>query len=234
VVPAAGSGARMGGELPKQYLQLHGRSILDWSVSALLALPGLRGCVVTLPQDDVARAREGVLQDPRVSVCAGGASRAESVLRGLTALPAIDGDWVMVHDAARPCLAKADLERLVGHVLETGVGALLARPVSDTLKRCSDTQRVSDTVDREGLWSAQTPQMFEISTLRAGLADAARRGLAVTDEASAMQQAGHPVDVVEGAASNLKVTYAEDLELASLWLGRRSGAHAKMCLPGES
>lgn len=202
----------------KQYLQLHKRSLLDWSVGALLAWPELRGCVVALPAGDVQLAQEGSLRDTRVSLCVGGASRAESVMAGLKALPADDDDWVLVHDAARPCLSLADLKRLIREVTKSGVGGLLALPVTDTLKRSDGGTRVIGTVDRDAIWRAQTPQMFRVGQLRGALLAAQESGAPVTDEASAMEAAGLAVQLVPGSIGNLKVTYAADMPLAAFWL----------------
>lgn len=218
VVPAAGSGSRMAQSQSKQYLPLYGRSLLDWSVAALLDYAGLRGCVVALPEGDLGREQSAVLSDPRVQLCAGGASRADSVAAGLGALPAGDEDWVLVHDAARPCLGQAELEALIETVTASGVGGLLATPVTDTLKRGSAEGRVTETLDRDMIWSAQTPQMFRVGELRTALHQAAHENLKVTDEASAMEAAGFPVQLVRGAGSNLKVTYALDMQLAAFWL----------------
>ncbi|WP_439102181.1 2-C-methyl-D-erythritol 4-phosphate cytidylyltransferase [Congregibacter sp.] len=218
VVPAAGSGSRMAQSQSKQYLPLYGRSLLDWSVAALLIYRELRSCVVALPEADLSCEQPGFLKDARVRLCAGGASRAESVAAGVAALPAGDEDWVLVHDAARPCLAREELEALIKAVTDSGVGGLLATPVTDTLKRAGKNDRVSATLDRETIWSAQTPQMFRVGELRTALRQAQATGVTVTDEASAMEAAGFPVQLVRGAASNLKVTYGPDMQLAAFWL----------------
>jgi 2-C-methyl-D-erythritol 4-phosphate cytidylyltransferase len=212
---------------PKQFLSIRGRTLLEWSVSALLDSPLIEGCVVALPAADVDHpdglSGEGFLRDPRVRCCAGGSSRAASVLAGLAAVPAAENDWVLVHDAARPCLLAGDLERLINAVTTVGVGGILARPVTDTLKRADATGRVSATVERSELWSAQTPQMFRRGELRAALEQAAERGATVTDESSAMELAGHPVQLVEGSVANLKVTYPADIALAAFWLEQLHG-----------
>lgn len=217
-VPAAGSGSRIGSGTAKQYLELHGRPIIDWSVSCLLASDRIRACAVALPEGHAARPQSGVLADSRVLCCTGGASRAASVAAALDVLPGEPADWVLVHDAARPCLPRDDLEKLMDRVQASGVGGLLARPQTDTLKRADGGGRVTATVSREGLWCAQTPQMFRLGELRAALANAETAGSSVTDEASAMELAGHPVQLVEGSPRNLKVTYPADLALAGYWL----------------
>lgn len=223
VVPAAGSGSRLAADRPKQYLQLRGKPLLDWSLAALLASDRLQACVVALAEREIAAANFSLRDDPRVRLCIGGASRAESVAAGLAAIDGEDDDWVLVHDAARPCLPLADLETLIDSCLASGLGALLAQPVAETLKRAAAVEhgkrRVLATVDRADIWRAQTPQMFPLGALREALAEALAAGYPVTDEASAMERAGHPVHLVEGSAANLKVTYPADLALAEFWLG---------------
>lgn len=222
VVPAAGSGSRLGAAERKQFLELEGRSLLSWSLHALLEAVPLEGIVVSLPAGLSLPAAERC--DARVVGCTGGASRAESVAAGLAALPAAGRDWVLVHDAARPCVPASDIQRLVHSVTSSGEGAILAQPVADTLKRVDGRARVVATVDRSDLWRALTPQMFRVDELRAALADALASGDAITDEASAMERAGYPVRLVEGSAANIKVTYPGDLPLAAFWLARRQVA----------
>lgn len=223
VLPAAGTGSRMGADKCKQFLELEGRSLLAWSIAALLDGAALRGVVVALPPGAVARERIAAeIGDSRVSVCAGGATRAESVAAALTALPAAEDDWVLVHDAARPCLPADDVRRLVARVRDLAVGGILAVPVTDTIKRVDPSSaRVTDTIDRASLWRALTPQMFRVGELRRALDEARAAGHAVTDEASAMERAGYPVQVVEGSIANIKVTYRDDLPLAAYWIMQR-------------
>ena len=220
VVPAAGSGQRMAAEVPKQYLRIAGTTILEYALRALLACPDVRGVVVVVDPAD-RRADEILsLSDPRVTRAPGGAERADSVLSGLQSLAGIaaQDDWVLVHDAARPCLPLLDLQRFVDTIKEGGVGGLLAQRVSDTIKRVAKNHRVEETLDRESLWRAQTPQMFRWSELSSALEKALDKGLPVTDEASAMEQAGYDVQVVEGPACNLKVTVPDDLRVAEYYL----------------
>ncbi|MDP5064067.1 MAG: 2-C-methyl-D-erythritol 4-phosphate cytidylyltransferase [Haliea sp.] len=221
VIPAAGSGARMGGGEPKQHLQLAGKSLLQHSLDALLALPGLQGVVIALAANDPAAAY--YREQAGVQVVEGGARRADSVLAALRCLQknAYGDDWVLVHDAARPCLSAVDGERLITQVLAQACGGLLAEPVVDTLKRVDAGCRVQATVDRQGLWRAQTPQMFRLQELQAVMQRALQAGVEVTDEASAMEWGGCPVLVVPGSPSNFKVTVASDLALAGFYLGLR-------------
>jgi 2-C-methyl-D-erythritol 4-phosphate cytidylyltransferase len=221
VVPAAGSGSRMGADAPKQYLSVHGRTLLELSVAAVLADTRVRGCVVALPPGDAAARRLELFDDPRLRACDGGATRAQSVRRALASLDAAPDDWVLVHDAARPCLPPDALATLIDRVLECGEGGLLAQPQTDTLKRDDGAGRVQQTLPRDGLWRAQTPQMFPVQALCAALDAAAAADAEVTDEASAMERAGHPVQLVPGPACNIKVTFAEDLAFVSAWLQRQ-------------
>ena len=221
VVPAAGVGSRMGADLPKQYLQLAGATVLEHSLNALLASPRLSGVVVALAPDDRRAARLPVFGAERIQRVVGGEQRSDSVRAALAALleQADPGDWVLVHDAARPCLPADDLERLIDRVTASGVGGLLAAAIVDTVKQATDAGLVARTLDRNLLWRAQTPQMFRLGELQAALESARGQGLVVTDEASAMELAGHPVQLVPGSARNLKVTLPEDLQLAAWYLG---------------
>lgn len=220
VLPAAGIGSRMGSDTPKQYLQVNGRSLLEHSLAALLACDTIASVVVTLHAQDIHAAQLELLKHPRVRTVTGGNERSDSVLAGLQALSAQAGDedWVLVHDAARPCLQAADIARLITAVRAVSSGGILAEPVVDTVKLADSQGRVIKTLDRSVLWRAQTPQMFCLGQLRDALLYAAREKLDVTDEASAMELAGHPVQLVRGSSSNLKVTVQEDLALAGWYL----------------
>ena len=235
VIPAAGRGLRSARRAPKQFCTLHGRRLLDWSVEALFSAVELRACAIALPEEYFSG--HGMAHDtrPDIRYCAGGTTRADSVAAGLNALDAAPADWVLVHDAARPCVPREDIQRLVAGVRETGVGALLAQPLADTLKRGDRAGRVQATLERASLWRAQTPQMFRIDALRRALARALDEGVGVTDEAAAMERAGHPVQLIEGSAANLKVTYPEDFALAEFWLrrqGRVASSEAPAALSG--
>jgi 2-C-methyl-D-erythritol 4-phosphate cytidylyltransferase/2-C-methyl-D-erythritol 2,4-cyclodiphosphate synthase len=233
IVPAAGRGERFATAaspgIPKQYTPLSGRSVLEWSLRALLGEPRIKGIVVVLAAgderwSDVARN----LDSPKLLRTVGGAHRQDSVMNGLAYLaPSVQADdWILVHDAARPCLHARDISALcdaleknprgaageIGTAEEIG-GAVLAAPIVDTVKR----ERASglETVDRAGLWRALTPQVFAYAQLRKALEDAAREGLAVTDEAQAMERLGIRAVLVPGSPFNIKVTRAEDLEAAA-------------------
>ena len=225
ILPAAGIGSRMGGDLPKQYIEVAGATIFEHSLRALLACGQLAAVVVALHPEDVRAANLAVLDDARVQSVVGGASRSDSVLAGLDALAqqAAPADWVLVHDAARPCLQLEDSLRLIARVTDTGIGGILAEPVIDTVKRAGADGLVAATLDRKALWRAQTPQMFRLGELREALGQAAEQGLAVTDEASAMEMAGYPVQLVRGSSRNLKVTVPADLQLAAWYLQAQAG-----------
>jgi 2-C-methyl-D-erythritol 4-phosphate cytidylyltransferase len=220
VIPAAGIGSRMRADRPKQYLQLAGRTILEHSLYCFLDHPQLKGLVLSLAADDPFWPTLACANDPRICRAAGGAERAESVLAGLLQLLELGAeadDWVLVHDAARPNLARSDLDGLLGELANDPVGGLLAVPARDTLKRAGADGRVAETVDRSLIWQAYTPQMFRFAALHRALADALVAGVAITDEASALEWAGQAPKLVEGRADNLKITRPEDLE----WLRQR-------------
>jgi 2-C-methyl-D-erythritol 4-phosphate cytidylyltransferase len=217
LVPAAGSGSRFGADLPKQYTELAGRPLLAHAIARLASHPDIDRVVVILAPDDT-RFDSLDLADIRPVVDArrcGGATRAESVLAGLRSLAGevSADDWILVHDAARPCLPATVIDRLVATLADDPVGGIAALPVADTLKRADAAARIDATVSRDALWAAQTPQMFRYRVLRAALegADLAR----VTDEAGAVEALGLAPRLVEGDPANLKVTYARDLPLAA-------------------
>jgi len=215
VLAAAGIGARMGADRPKQYLQLCGKSILEHSLACFLDHPQLRGLVVSLAVDDPFWATLACASDARIERASGGVERADSVLNALLRLGELGAqaqDWVLVHDAARPNLARTDLDKLLGTLAGDAVGGLLGVPVRDTLKRLDASGRVRHTVDRQALWHAYTPQMFRLGRLRAALEQALAAGAMITDEASALEWAGQAPRMVEGRADNLKITQAQDLQ----------------------
>lgn len=214
LVPAAGTGTRMGGDLPKQYHLLAGRPMIRHALEALCASPRIHRVFVVLAEgDDIWERFDWADLGVRMSVLrCGGPARADSVLNGLEAVSAAvkADDWVLVHDAARPCLSMAQLDALIEQVGEDDVGGILAVPVADTLKRSGPGGRIEATVPREHLWQAQTPQMFRYGLLREALS----RSRIVTDEAGAVEALGHRPLLVASDASNLKVTYPSDLALA--------------------
>jgi 2-C-methyl-D-erythritol 4-phosphate cytidylyltransferase len=216
LVPAAGSGSRMGSELPKQYLELAGKPMIHHTLAALCACTDIAAVFVVLAPDD-ARFHGydwSAFGDRLQPLYCGGATRAESVLNGLMASELEPDDWVLVHDAARPCLTQAQLSRLIAALRDDDVGGILAVPVADTLKRADGAQRVTRTEDRNGLWQAQTPQMFRAGLLIEALETAPN----VTDEASAIEAMGLHPKLVASDPTNFKVTYPQDSHLADLLL----------------
>ncbi len=223
VVPAAGVGRRMQAGLPKQYLLLNGRRVIDWTLEVLLAEPRIRGVYVALGAEDPFWESCEHAGHPRVRRVAGGEERAHSVLSALLALEteAAPADRVLVHDAARPCLRPEDLSKLL-ELASGEAGGLLAMPVRDTMKRADAEGRSETTLDRSRIWHAFTPQLFPLATLRDALEQALAAGVAVTDEASAMEWAGNRPRLVEGHPDNIKITRPGDLELAGFYLQKRN------------
>ncbi|THF66143.1 2-C-methyl-D-erythritol 4-phosphate cytidylyltransferase [Pseudothauera nasutitermitis] len=221
IVPAAGSGTRMGADKPKQYLPLLGRPLIHHALATLCAAPDIDRVYVVLSVGDAEWMRHdwSALGPKLVPLFCGGPSRADSVLAGLRAISgeAAQSDWVLVHDAARPCLAPWHIDKLVRELAHDEVGGLLAVPVADTLKQADGHRRVAATVPRDRLWQAQTPQMFRYVMLRRALESAH----GVTDEASAIEAAGLHPRLIEGDATNLKVTFPLDLHLAEWILQNR-------------
>jgi len=220
LVPAAGFGARMGNELPKQYLPLSGHPMIYHALATLHANPDIKNVFVVLaPEDEYWRTYDwSIFGDKLQPLFCGGQTRAESVLNGLLASELELDDWVLVHDAARPCLSARQLALLIDELRNDDVGGLLAVPVADTLKRADAMQRVAHTESRAGLWQAQTPQMFRAGVLLRALETAPN----VTDEASAVEALGLQPKLVSSDSSNFKVTYPQDMQLAELLLRNKN------------
>jgi 2-C-methyl-D-erythritol 4-phosphate cytidylyltransferase len=221
LIPAAGGGSRMGAECPKQYLPLLGKPLIWHALKTLVSVTAIERVFVVLAPDDLLWDKHDWTDFAgRLTVFrCGGATRAGSVANGLRAMQeqVAANDWVLVHDAARCCLTVAHVEKLIATIGNDPVGGLLAVPVSDTLKSTQEDSRVAATVAREGLWQAQTPQMFRHSMLFGAL----ERAPAVTDEASAIEALGLRPQLVAADATNLKVTYPLDLQLAGWILENR-------------
>lgn len=211
-------------ERPKQYLPLAGRTVLEWAVAPFLEHRDFVRIVVALAPDDSRWRTTSLAQEPRIQCVEGGKERAESVRSGLRALSGIAGpqDWILVHDAARPCLTREALDRLVEALENDEVGGLLAAPVVDTLKRADGKGHVAQTVPRTALWRALTPQMFRFEVLERALDAADRRGIRVTDEAQAVELLGLRPKLIEDLSDNLKVTTPPDLQRAAYILAARA------------
>lgn len=232
LLPAAGIGQRMGSSLPKQYLPLAGQTLLEVTLSRLhLAFPE---AVLVLPLHPAdlwwpATELRFLKRYPTAKLITtlGGDERADSVLAGLNALAAFakSDDWVLVHDVARPCVTQQDLHNLFTALQNHSVGGLLAAPVADTMKRGSDTNKVSATVDRNQLWHALTPQMFRYHKLHAALTQGLAEGLSLTDESSALEAAGFKPLLIAGRRDNIKITHPEDLPFAELLLAHQQSTH---------
>lgn len=221
IVPAAGSGSRFGSGTPKQYLDLLGRPLIHHALAALVACPAVdRVWVVLSPEDNEWNRHDWSDLGPKLETLrCGGATRADSVSNGLqaAAMVAADDDWILVHDAARPCISGEMLAALFAELAADPVGGILAVPVADTVKRADAEQRVAATEPRDGLWQAQTPQMFRYRLLR----EALEKCREVTDEAGAIEALGLKPKLVRADATNLKVTYPADLALAAMILRGR-------------
>ena len=224
VVQAAGRGTRFGAPVPKQYLDVAGRPLVAWTLDALLGHPAVAGAMVVLSAGDPDWPGWTSWLGKPVLTCNGGAERADSVLAGLQALPddVADDAPVLVHDAARPNLAGIDLDRLLAVGAADPVGAILAAPVRDTLKRAGADGAIDATEPRQHLWRALTPQLFRRAALREALRQAASAGVAVTDEAMAMERLGLRPRLVEGREDNFKVTTPADLARFAFELSRRA------------
>ena len=223
MVPAAGVGRRMGGNTPKQYLQLAGKTVIEHTLDRLLTHPQIAGVCVALSEGDPYWPQLPIAKVPKILLADGGRERCDSVLSGLNRLTdvAAEDDWVLVHDAARPCLRPGDIDKLIAESQASGVGGILAVPVHDTVKQAGAAgDTIEKTVPRERLWRAFTPQMFRLQQLRAALVAALEKGAVVTDEASAMEMAGYHPRLVEGAVDNIKITRPEDLPLAEYYLSQ--------------
>ncbi|MFT4563744.1 MAG: 2-C-methyl-D-erythritol 4-phosphate cytidylyltransferase [Gammaproteobacteria bacterium] len=220
VVPAAGKGSRMGSDIPKQYLSLAGKPVLEHTLGVLTGHPRIGAVVLVVSGDDSRWPAITAQFDHRLIVVTGGSERCHSVLAGLQCLRdrADDRDWVLVHDAARPCLRSEDIDHMLNNLSDSECGGILAAPVRDTLKRCTTNGEIEQTVDRTRLWHALTPQMFRLGGLCTAIQTALENGLVVTDEAQAIEAAGGRPTIVEGHADNIKITHPEDLALAEMYL----------------
>jgi 2-C-methyl-D-erythritol 4-phosphate cytidylyltransferase len=220
LIPAAGRGTRYGGAVLKQYLPVSGKAVLAHAIRAFQFHPLISGITVILAEDDQWFESAVGQLSAAVDTVIGGDTRAQSVRNGLqfVADNYPETDWVLIHDAARPCLSPGSLDRLLEQGLQSADGAILAMPVGDTLKHAGEAGEITATVDRSGLWAAQTPQLFPLAALADAIDAAQREGCELTDEASAMEFVGASPKLVMGSAANIKVTHPSDLAIAEAWL----------------
>ena len=230
VIPAAGIGKRMQSDIPKQYLTINDKTILEHTLNCFTSHPDVAGIIVILSSDDYywkkIKLSAEASKKPLYTV-EGGKERSDSVMQGLDYLAMVERldekSWVMVHDAARPCLLKKDIDRLLSIRSDSCVGGILASPVRDTMKRAvvgenAGKNIISQTESRENLWHALTPQLFRLGEVKEALETCLEKGIVITDEASALEAMDKQVELVEGSSNNIKVTQAADLELATLLL----------------
>ena len=220
IVPAAGVGKRMQADRPKQYLQLNAHTVIEQTLTRLLDVKQFTAVVVAISKEDPYWPELKISKNPRIITAAGGKERADSVLSALNAIvdKAADNDWVLVHDAARPCITRSDVEHLIDELHGHPVGGILALASHDTLKLVNADLAITDTVDRGKIWRALTPQMFRYSALKHALQEAADKGWIMTDDASAMELQGLQPKIIAGRSDNLKITRPEDLALAQFYL----------------
>lgn len=223
IIPAAGIGTRMNADCPKQYLKLNGKTVLEHTLNCFIHHPRISGVIVVIAEHDKYWPDLHFKTDRPIITVKGGDERCHSVLNAMQGLEELaeDDDWVLVHDAARPCLDKHDLDKLLITMATHPVGGLLGAPVHDTIKKIDSVNVVEETVDREYLWRALTPQMFRYGMLRKALKSALNDGYLVTDDASAIEHAGYAPLMLEGSPDNIKITRPEDLALAEFYLSQR-------------
>ena len=217
VIPAAGIGKRVGADIPKQYLKILGKTIIEHSLAPFLIHPDIKSVIVSIANNDQWFNDLDISLHPKLTVVKGGKERVDSVLNALKLLGS--DDYVLVHDAARPCVQMEDINNLISSAKNNKNGAMLACRVRDTMKRSDDTNQIKNTVDRENLWHALTPQLFNNQQLIDAITSIENQHL-ITDEASAIELAGGKVCIVEGRSDNLKVTQSEDLLLAEFYLSK--------------
>ena len=221
--PASGKGSRMNMPLPKQYLMLdNGSTVLDQSLATLLSIRQISGCVIAISEDDEHFSMSTFSSHDKIlTTTIGGDERFHSVLNALNELVkfARKDDWVLVHDAVRPCIKKKDVERLIKVVDNDPVGGILATSIVDTLKMTKD-ENIVRTVNRNNLFHAQTPQMFRIGILKRALEEALLDKVHITDEAEAIERLGYSIKIIPNSKSNIKITHTDDLELANYYLNK--------------
>jgi 2-C-methyl-D-erythritol 4-phosphate cytidylyltransferase len=224
IIPAAGTGSRMGGTLPKQYLGFQGKTLLEHSLDRLLSHPQIAGAVLALRDDDEHWDQLAYMPAKPLFTTHGGAERLHSVYSGLTTLQYRCGNdaLALVHDAVRPLVTHTELDQVIAAARKHQAGAILACPVTDTLKRENQSLEIDSTISRQGLWRAQTPQVFHLAPLLNALKQVIDDDVAITDDAQAIERLGYSPALVAGSAENLKITTPDDLRLAEMiWLNQR-------------
>jgi len=220
VVPAAGIGSRMKADLPKQYIKIQNVTILEHTLITLLSHPNIVQIIVSLHRKDKYFYKLPIASNIRIISVIGGKKRINSVLSGLIVIKS--AEWVIIHDAVRPCLNYKDLEKLISVIKKNPAGALLARPISDTIKYSDMTkEKVLYTINRENLWYAFTPQVFQVNILKYCLQKIIKDKMSITDEASALEYCGYNPLLVIGSSSNIKITFPDDLLFARFYLENR-------------
>ncbi len=220
IVPAAGIGSRMLAERPKQYLHLDDKTVIEHTLQRLASHPKVMGIIVAIAEDDPYWPHLSLPLDCPIYPVTGGTERADSVFNALQKLSTLShkNPWVLVHDAARPCLRHKDVDKMLAALIDHDVGGILGVSVNDTVKQVNTEYEITATVCRQGLWRASTPQMFRLQGLKSALQNAKRQQLKVTDEASAIELAGLKPMMVEGHSDNIKITVPQDLALANLFI----------------
>jgi 2-C-methyl-D-erythritol 4-phosphate cytidylyltransferase len=225
VIPAAGAGKRFGADVPKQYLTINGRYILDHTIELFLNISEVEKIVIAIAEDDQYWHQSHYAEHECVDTTMGGKERFNSVLNGLNYLDtyADENDWVLIHDAARPCLLNSDIKKMILKLKDHDVGGLLALPVRDTMKRSDENGNVNETVERNNLWHALTPQMFRLSVLKNALEELIKSDIDVTDESQAIEKMGLNPLLVAGDPGNIKITHKDDLNIAVQFINNKTG-----------
>jgi len=220
IVPAAGVGKRMQADRPKQYLKLNGMTVIEQTLTRLLQVEKLTAVVVAISKEDPYWHTLEIANNPRILTAPGGKERADSVLSALQSIAELAdaNDWVLVHDAARPCITSQDVNLMIDRLTDHPIGGILALASHDTLKEVNSEGSILDTVDRSKIWRALTPQMFRYGALKNALEEAAQKDWVVTDDASALELQGLQPKIIAGRSDNLKITRPEDLALAQFYL----------------
>jgi 2-C-methyl-D-erythritol 4-phosphate cytidylyltransferase len=222
VIPAAGVGSRMGVDRPKQYISVNDKTILEHTIDCFLQREEIEKIIVAISPEDEYWPTLEIANNEKIITAPGGEERYQSVLNSLHALSdkAVEDDWVLVHDAARPCLNQSAIDRLMIDLRTHDVGGILALQCRDTMKRANETGEIEKTVERESLWHAQTPQMFKYGKLLSAIEDALRQKIVVTDESMAIERAGYQPLLIQGHHENIKITHKDDLQPLKLYLDR--------------